>query len=106
VDKLADYTIARVDDKPAAFAMMKPDIFGYPFVELLVVSEVYRRHGIGLVLMEFLFDHCKADRLFASTNESSAPMRRLLDKAGFTQCGYCDVLGEGDSELFYVSKES
>jgi ribosomal protein S18 acetylase RimI-like enzyme len=105
VDKRADYTIAQVDGDPAAFAEVKPDFFGYPFVELLVVSEAYRRRGIGLALMEYLYENCKADRLFTSTNESNTPMRKLLDKAGFTQCGYCNALDEGDPELFYVRRK-
>jgi GNAT superfamily N-acetyltransferase len=105
VDKAADYTIARVDGEIVAFAEVKPDFFGYPFVELLVVSEAYRRRGIGLVLVEYLFENCIAGRLFTSTNESNTPMRKLLDKARFVQCGYCDALDEGDPELVFVRKK-
>jgi hypothetical protein len=32
-------------------------------------------------------------------------MRKLLDKAGFAQCGYCDALDEGDPEMFYVRRK-
>jgi GNAT superfamily N-acetyltransferase len=105
VDKAADYTTARVDGEIVAFAEVKPDFFGYPFVELLVVSEAYCRRGIGLALVEYLHENCRADRLFTSTNESNTPMRKLLEKAGFTQCGYCDALDEGDPELFFVRRK-
>jgi GNAT superfamily N-acetyltransferase len=105
VDKVADYTIARVNGEPAAFAEVKPDFFGYPFIELLIVGEAYRRRGVGLALMEYLFEICRANRLFTSTNESNTPMRKLLEKAGFTQCGYCDAIDEGDPELFFVRRK-
>ncbi|MDR0963415.1 MAG: GNAT family N-acetyltransferase [Clostridium sp.] len=106
VDKVTDYTITRVEGELVAFAEVKSDFFGYPFVELLVVCEAYRWRGIGLALAEYLFENCKADRLFTSTNESNTTMRKLLDKAGFTQCGYCDALDEGDPELFYARRKS
>jgi ribosomal protein S18 acetylase RimI-like enzyme len=105
VDTSTDYFTAKADGELAAFAAVKRDFFGYPFVELLVVADSYRRQGIGLALMDYLCHNCEADRLFTSTNESNTPMQKLLGKAGFTRCGCIDALDENDAELFYVRKK-
>jgi GNAT superfamily N-acetyltransferase len=104
-DPAANYTVLRVDGELAAFAELKPDFFGYPFVQLLIVGEAYRRRGMGYALLEYLYENCDVDRLFTSTNESNVPMRKLLEKAGFARCGYCDALDEGDVEIFYVRRK-
>jgi GNAT superfamily N-acetyltransferase len=88
--------------EPAGFAIVTRHFFNFPFVDLLHVAEAERRRGVGRSLM----DHCEqahdADRIFTSTNESNAPMRALMAKAGWRPCGRVDALDPGDPELFFV----
>jgi len=92
-------------DTAAAFAIMSRNFFGFDFIELLIVSEPYRRKGIGMALLEHLYGVCGTPKLFTSTNQSNLPMQGLLDKAGFMYCGMIDALDEGDPELFYVRRK-
>jgi GNAT superfamily N-acetyltransferase len=87
------------------FAIMDYSFFSCGFVALLIVKEEYRRRGIGAALLDYLFQQCKTEKLFTSTNESNAPMRGLLKKSGFIPCGQIDALDEGDPELFFVRKK-
>lgn len=88
--------------EPAGFTIVTRHFFNFPFVDLLHVAAAHRRHGVGRTLM----DHCEqahdADRIFTSTNESNAPMRALMAKAGWRPCGQVDALDPGDPELFFV----
>jgi hypothetical protein len=76
--------------------------YGFPFVDLLVVAEAQRRHGVGSALMARCEADHDADRIFTSTNESNAPMRRLLEKAAWLASGRIDNLDPGDPELVFV----
>jgi len=87
------------------FAIMSYRFFDFGFVDLLIVEEEHRRHGIGVALLDYLFRQCKTEKLFTSTNESNTPMRKLLAKAGFIPCGQIDALDDGDPELFFVKKK-
>ena len=58
--------------------------------------------GVGLALMAQCERDHDADRIFISTNKSNAPMRRLLDKAGWRPSGQIDNLDPGDPELVFV----
>jgi GNAT superfamily N-acetyltransferase len=94
---------AAFDDRAAAgFAIVTRHFYGFPFVDLLHVSEARRRAGAGSALMA----HCEAvhdaDRIFTSTNESNAPMRALLGKAGWLPAGVVHYLDPGDPELIFV----
>ena len=84
------------------FAIVTRHFYGFPFVDLLHVNQAHRREGVGQALM----DHCEAahdaDRIFTSTNESNAPMRRLLAKADWSVSGLIENLDPGDPELVFV----
>jgi GNAT superfamily N-acetyltransferase len=88
------------------FAVVTRNFYDFPFVDLLVVSEAARRGGAGSALMA----HCAAvhgrDRMFTSTNESNAPMRALLAKAGWRPAGVVHYLDPGDPELIFVKLRS
>ena len=86
----------------AGFVIGSRHFFNFPFVDLIVVAESERRRGVGAALMA----HCEAmhdsDRIFTSTNESNAPMRALLAKAGWLPAGVVHYLDPGDPELMFV----
>lgn len=84
------------------FAVVSRQFYGYPFVDLLRVSEPARRRGAGSALMAQCVAAHEADRIFTSTNESNAPMRALLAKAGWRPAGVIHYLDPGDPELIFV----
>jgi GNAT superfamily N-acetyltransferase len=90
------------DGQMVGFALVTRGFYTLPFVDLLVVTEAARRRGAGSALMA----HCEAahdaDRIFTSTNESNAPMRALLAKAGWLPAGVVHYLDPGDPELIFV----
>lgn len=90
------------DGEALGFAIVTRRFFGFPFVDLLVVAEAARRHGVGLALMAQCEADHDADRIFTSTNESNAPMRRLLAKADWSVSGVIENLDPGDPELVFV----
>jgi GNAT superfamily N-acetyltransferase len=89
-------------DQVAGFAIVTRHFFGFPFVDLLVVAPAGRRHGVGSALMAHCAAAHDADRMFTSTNESNAPMRALLAKAGWRPAGVVHYLDPGDPELMFV----
>jgi ribosomal protein S18 acetylase RimI-like enzyme len=73
---------------------------------LLVVREQSRRSGIGRALVRSIVHEHHGARVFTSTNESNAPMRRLLEGMGFTPAGAIHGLDPDDQELvFYIDGE-
>jgi ribosomal protein S18 acetylase RimI-like enzyme len=84
-----------------AFAIVARQFFERPFVALLVVSASSRRRGIGRELLNAILREHAGSRVFTSTNESNAPMRRLLEALGFTSAGSIHGLDEGDPELVF-----
>ena len=93
---------AIADGTAVGFAIVSRHFYGFPFIDLLIVSEDRRRGGIGSALMDRCVAAAEADRVFTSTNESNAPMRRLLDKAGWRPAGSLLYLDPGDPELVFV----
>jgi GNAT superfamily N-acetyltransferase len=88
------------------FAIVTRHFYGFPFVDLLVVSEAARRRGAGSALMAHCAAVHDADRMFTSTNESNAPMRALLAKAGWRPAGVVHYLDPGDPELIFVKRRA
>ena len=93
---------AVVEGRALGFAVVTRHFYGFPFVDLLVVAEAARRRGVGLALMAACEADHDADRIFTSTNESNAPMRRLLAKADWSVSGVIENLDPGDPELVFV----
>ena len=94
--------VAESDGAPVGFAIASRNFYDWPFVDLLVVAESARRAGVGSALMRQCAEAHEEDRTFTSTNESNAPMRALLAKAGWDASGQIDNLDPGDPELVYV----
>jgi len=88
--------------RTVGFAIVTRHFFGFPFVDLLMVADPERRGGVGSALMEQCERSHDADRIFTSTNESNAPMRRLLAKADWSVSGVIENLDPGDPELVFV----
>jgi GNAT superfamily N-acetyltransferase len=84
------------------FAIVTRHFYGFPFVDLLVVADAARQRGTGSALMAHCAAAHEADRMFTSTNESNAPMRALLAKAGWRPAGVVHYLDPGDPELIFV----
>jgi GNAT superfamily N-acetyltransferase len=93
---------AVAEGRALGFALVTRHFFGFPFVDLLIVAEEARRRGLGLALVAQCERDHAADRIFTSANQSNAPMRRLLDKAGWQASGQIDNLDPGDPELVFV----
>ncbi|HXQ13253.1 MAG TPA: GNAT family N-acetyltransferase [Caulobacteraceae bacterium] len=93
---------AVAEDKVLGFAVVTRHFYAFPFVDLLVVGQSERRHGVGAALMAQCERDHDAGRIFTSTNVSNAPMRRLLAKAGWQASGQIDNLDPGDPELVFV----
>src|SRR5262249_33672873 len=79
-----------------------PWFFGHPFLELLVVRESSRRRGVGRALVRAVEARFAGAKLFTSTNQSNAPMQRLLASLGYTPSGVIHNLDPGDPELVFV----
>jgi GNAT superfamily N-acetyltransferase len=94
--------IAEADGAPAGYALVSRRFFSRPFVELLAVAPSWRRGGVGRRLIAQCEAALDGDRLFTSTNASNAPMRALLDSAGYIASGAIDNLDPGDPELVFV----
>jgi GNAT superfamily N-acetyltransferase len=93
---------AVADGALVGFALVSRHFYGFPFVDLLVVSPAARRGGVGSALLAQCEADHDADRMFTSTNESNAPMRRLLAKADWSVTGVIDNLDPGDPEMVFV----
>jgi GNAT superfamily N-acetyltransferase len=94
--------IAEAAGAPAGYALVSRRFFSRPFVDLLAVDPAWRRRGLGRRLMARCEAAHDGDRLFTSTNASNAPMRALLESAGYVASGIIDNLDPGDPELVFV----
>lgn len=86
------------------FVVFDRSLYDQPFISLLVVDGSQRRRGIGATLMHHIESICPEEKLFTSTNESNAPMRRLCEKLGFVQSGHIENLDDGDPEIVYFKR--
>jgi ribosomal protein S18 acetylase RimI-like enzyme len=95
--------VAWVEGQAVGYAVLTRSFFRSPFIELLVVSETYRRQGIGRALVAHCISLTPADaKLWTSTNLSNAPMRALLPQLGFHETGIVEHLDPGDPELVFL----
>jgi ribosomal protein S18 acetylase RimI-like enzyme len=89
------------------FIVVLPEhFFGQDFVELLMVSALARRLGVGRTLLREVVGSSAAE-VWISTNESNRAMRALLESEGWVFSGQLEGIAEGDPELFfYLSKSA
>jgi len=90
------------EEAVVGFAVFGPSFFGQWFIELLVVRPEDRRRGAATALVRRCEAECPAGKMFTSTNESNAPMRRLLSGLGYERSGCIENLDEGDPELIFI----
>lgn len=76
-------------------------LYGFDFLELLVVSVTHRRRGVGSALMRGWEATADTPKLFTSTNDSNIPMQRLCERLGYARSGLIENLDEGDPEIIY-----
>lgn len=76
--------------------------FAQWFIESLIVHPDHRRCGVATQLIRHCETLCPTEKLFTSTNESNAPMQRVMDALGYTRCGMVEHLDDSDPELIYV----
>lgn len=91
------------DDTPAGYVVLTRSFFRSPFIEMLIVSPLARRLGVGRALVEHCIGLVPPDaKLWTSTNQSNTPMQALLPQLGFVRTGIFEHLDAGDPELIYL----
>jgi ribosomal protein S18 acetylase RimI-like enzyme len=93
-----------VEGRLVGYGALTYTFYGRGFIEMLHVGGSHRRRGVGLALVERLCEICETADIFTSTNQSNAPMQRLLLKTGFKGSGVIENLDEGDPELVYFKR--
>ena len=96
--------LARLDGRPAGFAVIEQSFYGYGFIALLIVHPELRRQGVATGLVQHAESASPTEKLFTSTNQSNAPMQRLMDALGFERSGTIHNLDEGDPEIVYFKR--
>lgn len=94
------YIVAEVDGIVVGFAV-GGRLFGFDFLELLVVPAAHRRRGVGSALVRGWEATADTPKLFTSTNDSNTPMQRLCEGLGYARSGVIQNLDEGDPEIIY-----
>ncbi|NHZ88067.1 GNAT family N-acetyltransferase [Massilia sp. CCM 8733] len=96
--------VARIGDSVGAYGVLGYHFFGNGFIEMVMVGERFRRHGLGMALVRFFQARCTTPKLFASTNLSNLRMQELLKSAGFRPSGFIDNLDDNDPEIVFFSR--
>ncbi|QXX83712.1 GNAT family N-acetyltransferase [Providencia sp. R33] len=84
-----------------AYGVITPQFFAHGFIELLMVNNLYRRQGLGLLLIKQLIKRSPTTKVFTSTNQSNTATQQLFVKAGFIPSGSIENLDDHDPELIY-----
>ena len=74
------------------------------FIEMLYIHPSHRRKGLGTLLMEYMEDHCRTERLFTSTNQSNKPAQPLFVHLGYVRSGIIENLDQRNPELIYFKQ--
>ena len=94
--------IALEDGVIAGLTVREVPFFNHEFIHKLLVSDDFRRRGIGASLMEFEVAHSLTEKIFTSTNLSNSPMLALLRSQNWIYCGTLDQMDAGDPEVFFM----
>lgn len=84
-----------------AYGVITSQFFAHGFIELLMVNDLYRRQGLGLLLIKQLIKRSPTTKVFTSTNQSNTATQQLFMKAGFIPSGSIENLDDNDPELIY-----
>jgi GNAT superfamily N-acetyltransferase len=94
--------VADLGGAPVGYAVTSQEFFARPLVEMIFVTERFRRQGLGLALLMRCETAHQDDRMFVTIKVSDTPMQGLLAKAGFQGSGIIYNLSPDDPELVYV----
>ena len=92
-------------DSILGYGVLEYTFFESGYISMLLVANIYRRNGVGSLLMRHMESICATEKLFTSTNLSNTPMQALLNKLGYKVSGFIDNLDEGDPELIYFKRQ-
>lgn len=93
--------LAERSGMPLGYGVVSNSFFHRPMLDMLMVDTRQRRQGAASALLRHAIAQANGP-LFASTNASNQPMRRLLAKTGFRPAGMVAGLDAGDPECFYL----
>lgn len=94
--------VAGRQETAEGYVVCSKEFFGRDFVAVLVVAEAARRNGVASALMDAVEQARAGRKLFTSTNQSNAPMQRLLVGRGYVASGVILHLDPGDPELVFM----
>ena len=107
---------ASVTAKTCYVAVSNGEVIGYGvvtysfyrqgWIDLVYVTERYRRLGAGKALLDHMERQCRTAKLFTSTNLSNFQMQALLGKLGYTVSGVINNLDDSDLEIVYFKRLS
>lgn len=83
------------------YSITLPNFFGFPFIEMLYIDEKYRGKGLGNFLLQAITKNVQYEKIFTSTNQSNAQMKKLLLKQNWIRSGIIENLDNNDPELVY-----
>lgn len=96
--------VAERDGDIEGFIVLEYGFFGNGFIPLICVRRECRRRGVASKLLGAAEQECRTTKLFASTNASNTPARRLFGRLGFVPSGSIDNLDAGDAELVFFKR--
>ncbi|CAM4813239.1 unnamed protein product, partial [Rotaria magnacalcarata] len=85
------------------YAVLDYSFYAQAFISMVLIHPLYRRQGVGLMLMNYLEERTviTTKKLFTSTNLSNLAMQSLLAKLKYQLTGVIQNLDDGDPELVY-----
>jgi len=86
------------------YGVLSYTFYRHGWIDLVYVSERYRRQGVGKALLEYMEQQCLTSKLFTSTNLSNLQMQSLLGKLGYTVSGMINNLDDADLEIVYLKR--
>jgi GNAT superfamily N-acetyltransferase len=96
--------LAEVDGKPVGYLRIEYLWLAVPYIGLIVVTEEYRRKGVGSAMVEFLEDYLAGkghDLLYSSSQVDEPEPQTWHRKVGFEECGIIAGINEGVGEVFF-----
>jgi len=80
--------VAEERGEVVGFLALRPGHFYQrDFIDLRYVAPRWRQQGIGRALIRATLQNASTPRVFVSTNDSNAPMRKLLRSEGWNPSG-------------------
>lgn len=99
-------TVIDQDGVAAGFVVeSKTGLLGRPYIEYLAVSELHRRKGLALALINAIESKHYGNRLFISTESDNTAMLSLLKRCGYVQSGKISNANmSGEDELYFFKQ--